>query len=179
MRVFVSINWSEEVISSLEAWQTKLRESGVHGYWRAKNNLHLTLKFLGEVPGERIADIAAAMNKAAAGVDPFEVTLRELGVFPNRRQPRILWIGVKSGPLLSLQDALERELETMGFEREHRDYRPHITLASGGINGLSPAGWELGRQITVTEHVEAIELMESVVDREGRRYVPIVFTKLG
>ncbi len=179
MRLFVSINWSGDIIAYLEAWQIRFQEAGVRGYWRAKDNLHLTLKFLGEVPAGRVPEIAGAMDKATAGVTQFDVRLQDLGVFPNRHQPRILWVGVKSEPLVQLQQAVEREFASIGFDRDHKAYRPHITIASGGIGGLSPAVLEMGRTITVQDHIRAIELMESVVERGVRRYMPIVHSKLG
>ena len=93
--------------------------------------MHLTLAFLGDVPAERVADIAAAMKRAAAGIDPFPFAIEGFGGFPDLRSPRVLWVGIAepTGTLVRLQASLAGELAKVGFPPEERSFHPHITLA--------------------------------------------------
>lgn len=171
MRVFVSINWNTEILDILQDLQRSLQDAGVKGYWRDKNNLHLTLKFLGEITPDKISGIDKALKSIQERSRPFELNIGKLGVFPNLNQPRILWAGVQSQELLNLQRKIESELAKVGYPPESRSFRPHITLASGGITGFNSA-IALGSK-TVSQQVKEIELMESLVDRGKRKYVSI------
>lgn len=179
MRIFVSIGWQQETIDLLQSWQEKLQKDGAKGYWRRGENLHLTLKFLGEVDPAQIARVKAALELASKKVNPFALTLGGLGVFPNLREPRILWMGVKSPDLIRLQASIDEELAKVGFPREQRTFRPHITLASGGIAGLTQSLLVQGNSIQITEQAAKFELMESSVERGVRRYSPLVSYPLG
>ena len=170
MRTFISINWSASTLELFQAWQRELQGWGVKGYWRRGANLHLTLKFLGEIRPDQVQEIDRVLRAAAAGMPAFALTLAGLGVFPNLREPRILWAGVQSGELYTLQDRVERGLVPLGFSPEKRGYHPHLTLASGGISGLTPKILAAGERFHRVEQVSMFELMESVVHEGGRRY---------
>jgi 2'-5' RNA ligase len=92
--------------------------------------MHLTLNFLGQVPAERVPEIAAAMGRAVAGFGPIPFTLSIFGGFPDLRQPRVLWVGVAepTGTIVKLQRRLTEELAALGFASEQREYHPHITV---------------------------------------------------
>jgi 2'-5' RNA ligase len=171
MRIFVSIDWSRATIAFLQEWQEKLQEDyGVRGYWRKPNNLHLTLKFLGEVAEAKISDINKVLKEVGVHYYPFNVILNELGVFPNIKAPRILWMGVQSPELFSIQSAIEGELSNIGVPPEFRRYQPHITLASGGICGIDEKILGEVRIMLRSESVSSFELMQSVVERGCRVY---------
>lgn len=132
--------------------------------------LHLTLKFIGEVKENRISDIRRALENVCPSLNPFEVTFKNLGVFPNMKMPRILWMGVESRELLSLQEAIETQLCAIEIPKEDRRYQPHITLASGRIEGMNNAVlWE-GQSIDHKAKVMSFELMQSTVEQDGRKY---------
>lgn len=98
--------------------------------WLAVKNIHLTLKFLGDIDARRIPAVAARMDAAVGQVPPFHLRARGAGVFPNRRHARVLWVGV-DGDLDRLdktQAALESSLEGIGFKREPRRFHPHLTI---------------------------------------------------
>lgn len=171
VRVFVSINWSNMTLMELLSWQESLKAAGIQGYWRSRDNLHLTLKFLGEVrPGE-IAGINQALASVGTNFTPFEIRLGGFGVFPNLRQPRILWAGAESAALMRLQRELEAALARQGCDAEKRAFQPHITLASGGIRGFRPSCGE-GLPFKV-EWVRSFELMESVLEQGKRKYISL------
>ena len=99
--------------------------------WTRVENIHLTLKFFGNVAIERIPKISAAVERAIKKSLPFTIGVGKTGVFPNPRRAQVLWIGVNdpAGKLSELQGQLENECAKEGFERENRAYRPHLTIA--------------------------------------------------
>jgi 2'-5' RNA ligase len=99
--------------------------------WSREANLHLTLKFLGEIPAASVEKLTNAASRAVAGLSPFSIQLEHTGVFPNNAAPRVLWIGVNdlSGTLVDLQARLETEAAQAGFAKEGRRFQPHLTVA--------------------------------------------------
>ena len=99
--------------------------------WARDANLHLTLKFLGEIPQTSVADFSKAASRAVVEVTPFSIRLGQTGVFPSHGQPRVLWIGINdlSGELGELHTHLERESAQAGFAKEARPFHPHLTIA--------------------------------------------------
>src|SRR5205807_635855 len=95
------------------------------------DNLHLTLKFFGDVPIGQIGDVSAAASVAARASGPFELILAGCGVFPTRGKPSVLWIGIEDprGGLHNVQQALEEECAARGFTHDPRPYHPHLTIA--------------------------------------------------
>jgi 2'-5' RNA ligase len=99
--------------------------------WSREANLHLTLKFLGEIPQASAMELSNAASRAVAGLSPFSIQPGHTGVFPNHGAARVLWIGINdlSGKLVELHARLEDEAARAGFAREARRFRPHLTLA--------------------------------------------------
>ena len=129
MRIFVAIFPPPEVQKAL-AFSRQLveEESGVR--WVRPSNIHLTLKFLGEVPAGSLDGIDASLRRVASRHEPFRVEHRGLGAFPSPKRARILWAGVKEGAagLSALATDVDDSLVSLGFGREKRRYEPHATL---------------------------------------------------
>ena len=98
--------------------------------WVRPAGFHLTLKFLGNVTQERLSGIVEVIGKVGPSIPPFMVSVSGVGVFPNARDPRVIWIGVRSvgEDLVRLQEGIEEGLEPLGFAREGRSFHPHFTL---------------------------------------------------
>lgn len=132
IRTFIAIELSRELKSSLVRLQERLKrqvpERSVR--WVRPDGIHLTLKFLGDVPSPRTASVSQAVETACCGFGPFSIELVGLGCFPNSRRPRVVWVGVRepTGSLARLQKAVESELGRLGFAPESRPFRPHLTL---------------------------------------------------
>jgi len=138
--------------------------------WTRPENVHLTLKFLGDVRKETLDDLRAALGEACAGHAPFDVALAGLGAFPSTRRARILWAGVGAGSnrLRSLATDIDAALAHLGFEREKRPYVPHLTL--GRVRGR-PASLDLPSTTRELRfRVRHVELMESTLTAEGATY---------
>lgn len=99
--------------------------------WSRASSLHLTLKFLGDIPLESVPDLSSAADSAAGSVTPFTLRIEESGVFPQRGPAKVLWLGAndESGMLVRLQTELEEQCAISGFARESRAFHPHLTLA--------------------------------------------------
>ncbi|MEZ0333094.1 MAG: RNA 2',3'-cyclic phosphodiesterase [Gemmatimonadales bacterium] len=129
MRLFAAVPLPEPARSEVAGLLDRLRRHELPVRWVRDEGLHLTLKFFGEVPSERLEVIEEAIRQANEGSTPLPMRLDDLGAFPNPRRPRVLWVGLEAPPALELlQDRLERQCEAIGFAPEGTPFRPHITL---------------------------------------------------
>jgi 2'-5' RNA ligase len=144
IRAFLALDHPAEIDRRLAQVQQSLRRS-LHGEirWVRPEGIHLTLKFLGDIPEADVARTAAAVERAVRGVAPFELAVGGPGVFPDPRRPRVLWLGLTGdiARLVLFQKQLDRALEEIGFAGEERPFRPHLTLARikapQGLAGLA------------------------------------------
>lgn len=128
MRLFTAIDLSDEVLLRLDRLLAVLRPEALIK-WSPLDNLHITMKFIGEWPQDRLHQLETALAELLPR-DPFEVELRDLGWFPNERSPRVLWAGVHAGPALErLARNIEDRLMPLGIPKEDRAFSPHLTLA--------------------------------------------------
>ena len=137
MRVFIAIDVPEEVRSRLTALQDELRPGTTTARWVATESIHLTLKFIGEIPPERRTDI----DEGLAGLSwkPFSVSVRGIGFFPGTRHARVIWAGLHAPALQGLAEEVDARLERVGFGKEDRKFRPHLTLARSKNSRLDTA----------------------------------------
>ena len=141
--------------------------------WTRPGNWHVTLKFLGEVPGEAVAGIRSGLGSVSFGA--FTVRAGGAGYFPPRGAPRVFWVGLAEGEreLCALAGTVESALEQLGFSPERRPYRPHLTLARIRRAERDPWG-ELSREASKTRwpafEVRAFTLWESVLGPSGPTY---------
>ena len=128
MRLFTAIDLPAGVLLRLERLLATLRPEALIK-WSPLDNLHITTKFIGEWPENRMDELDQALAELAPR-EPFEIRLRDLGWYPNERAPRVLWAGVHAGPeLAELAHEIEARLESIGVAREERPFAPHLTLA--------------------------------------------------
>ena len=132
IRSFIAIGLSVEVKGGLARLRSEL-ERAEHTFvkWVDPEGIHLTLKFLGNIPFKQVAEITKAIEKATQGISPFHLEISGLGAFPNLKQPRVLWVGIggEIDKLLSLQQNIDSTLAPLGFAKEERSFVPHLTLA--------------------------------------------------
>lgn len=130
IRAFVAVDVSDEVRASAESLIRDLAASGADVKWVEPHNLHLTLKFLGDVDLTETAAICAAVAQAAEGIEPFDLEIRAAGAFPDIRRPRTVWMGVtdKTGRLGKLFQNIENRLQKLRFSKESRRFQAHLTI---------------------------------------------------
>jgi len=178
IRSFVALELSDEVRERLTELLKRLRQTNAAVKWVEPENLHLTLKFLGEVQEEQIEAVVEALKIVAQVTEPFPFTVRGVGGFPDLRRPRVLWVGVEpTPPLMRLQQIVEQAMEQLGFPPEERDFHPHITLGRvKAVAGLEKVRAILSEYIGVTfgsVPVKHMTLFRSDLSREGPTYTPI------
>jgi 2'-5' RNA ligase len=153
-----------------------LREASPDLGWTPEPKIHLTLKFLGEIPEAGVAAMTNAMTAIARTHAAPVVHLRTVGAFPNFRRPRVIWMGIEPEPRLELlHHDVELACEKLGHELEGRPYRPHLTL--GRVR--RPLGEEEGRRLRAAAkrirftddfHARAIDVMQSIIGPGGSTY---------
>lgn len=130
IRSFIAIELPAAVISLLDSVQQELKALGLKARWVRPQNIHLTLKFLGNIDRAAIEDIGRAMAGAAGDCAPFALTVGGVGFFPDIRRPRVVWIGLggATAVLLNLQRNLAHRLAAVGFAKDKRPFKAHLTL---------------------------------------------------
>ncbi len=188
IRTFVAIELPQDAIASLDQLQADLKRRldtrAVR--WVKPHGIHLTLKFLGNVPADQMDEVADALWAACEGVPPFDVELARMGCFPNVRRPRVIWVGVAGdlATLRRLRDAVEEHIAPLGYPTERRPFQPHLTL--GRLKRASPReARQIGAEIAATElgvlarvHVDEVSLMRSDLSPAGAKYTRLAAVRL-
>lgn len=153
--------------------------------WCTENQLHLTLKFLGEVSDAVLPKVCDAAATAGGQVEPFPIRIRGLGCFPGPRNPRVLWCGVEdsTGGCRRWVELADPLLEELGFKRETRAFTPHITLGrsrnTGGTRVLTEALESAPAPDTDEMQVSQVIVFESRLLPAGAQYKPLATIPLG
>lgn len=187
-RLFIAIDLPDGIKARLHETQQALREHTRAVRWADPQGTHLTLKFLGEVRVGAIGAIEAGMARAAARHRSFALRTTELGAFPSKTRPRVVWLGL-GGDLAVLRELradVERSVAPLGFPTEQRSFAPHLTLGRSGKEprpaDLETIGQALDRVAAPAEStffVQEIVLMRSELGKSGARYTPVVHVPLG
>ncbi|MFH1034975.1 MAG: RNA 2',3'-cyclic phosphodiesterase [Pseudomonadota bacterium] len=193
MRLFVALELPPEVKEAAATVTQQLRPWGADIKWVAPQNMHLTLRFLGEVAPEALAGIKTALSRALAGRQALDLAVRGCGAFPSPRRPQVIWLGLAGqvAELASLASAIQAGLEPLGFAPEARAFQAHLTLGrlrrgrgparrpspdqardkAGGLArelaGLS--GWEGPRFLA-----KRVALVQSTLTPKGPLYQPLL-----
>ncbi len=185
MRAFIAIAVPESVLSSCEKIMVRLKGLKLQGRFAKTESIHLTLQFLGNIEEDQIAPIAQVLEQAGSGVDPFDLEVSHLGVFPNLAHPRVVWIGVEPvDGLMALQSKIQDGLEPLGFPPENRDFHPHLTLlrlkSRKNLDGLREYLQAEGpRQRAGVIPVGDIHLYQSILKPQGAEYRKLLTFEVG
>jgi RNA 2',3'-cyclic 3'-phosphodiesterase len=174
MRLFVALDFPEEVRNALRDLMERLRRDSSGARWVRPEGMHITLKFLGETDEKNLAGVRSALREIGSA-SPVEMHFRGLGFFPNERRPRVLWCGIEATPILTeLAAGVEGALEPLGFPRESRAFVPHLTLARfispDGHQKLLSAAEELKEYDFGTTRESQMYLYQSVLHPSGAQY---------
>lgn len=184
-RVFCAVDLPLDLKDKLAAHTNQLRRStDFKASWTRPDNIHLTIKFLGEVPAPDVVKLSNAAARATKPLSPFKLAVEQTGAFPSCSRPRVLWIGITDSDkqLARLQIQLEDECAIEGFPKETRPFHPHLTLArirhAANAGALGTAHRSLmfePLQIEVSE----LLVIRSELGKEGSKYTPISRHPLG
>jgi RNA 2',3'-cyclic 3'-phosphodiesterase len=192
LRTFVAVEISnpiraktESLIADLDG-TAALDGTTAEVKWVEPQNLHLTMKFLGEVHENELAQVCQAVGRGVANFEPFELELRGAGAFPTAERPRTVWLGAGDGleAMVAMHDKIEAELAELGYREEHRRFQPHLTL--GRVRGEGDGIVELGQRIVAKADfaagrllVGAVGVFSSALRREGPVYQRVGSLPLG
>jgi len=185
IRAFLAIDLPPGLRPPLAQVQEELKRSGADVRWVPVSNIHLTLKFFGQLPEGEVEPLTQAAQEVAASQAPFELQITTPGAFPSLKSPRVVWVGI-GGEVLSLAQfyrRLETALATLGHLPEGRPFHPHLTL--GRVR--SPAGRErlakMLKELAVPQwppfKVNEIILFRSNLSPQGSTYTPLKVIPLG
>jgi len=176
LRTFIAINLNPEIKKTLIQLIKELDTGNRSIKWVAEQGMHLTLKFLGEIDREKVAQIKNVLKRILKKYRPFSLRFKGTGSFPpGKKAARVLWVGIEEEESLErLQSELEAELEKIGFPKEERRFHPHLTLGRVKF----PSG--LGQTLSLLEKykdqtfgemkVEKITFFQSILKPTGAEY---------
>jgi RNA 2',3'-cyclic 3'-phosphodiesterase len=179
-RTFLAVDPPEAVRREIGRIQEQMKRT-VQGMirWVRPEGIHLTLKFFGDITGADIARIADATARETATAKPMELQVKTIGVFPDPKRPRVVWLGMAGDVdrLLNLQMALDRRFTALGFPKEDRPFRAHLTLGriktSKGLLGMAQAVEQGAATEAGAFRAESLTLFKSELKPAGA-----VYTKL-
>ncbi|HUF40177.1 MAG TPA: RNA 2',3'-cyclic phosphodiesterase [Anaerolineales bacterium] len=180
IRAFIAIDLSEDIIRKLGEISTGLhdRMGELPVRWIPAENVHLTLKFLGDVSATNVERLAEIIRRVALAHECFEISVGSLGVFPNAKRPRVIWLGVEAPQaLFSIQRGIDQETSRLGYETKEQEFSPHLTIArvsrSAGYRELKSIGDQLESETVGflgAARVEKINLYRSDLKPTGAEY---------
>lgn len=185
VRTFAAVDLDPVICEGAMRMIDRLRTAGADVKWVRPENLHLTVKFLGEVDNHELYDVCRTVQAAVGPLPPFAIEVRGLGAFPKVERPRTVWLGITQGAeqLEQLSDRVDAALEPFGFRRETRRFHAHITLGRVRRPGpalrhvtsilLEEAETEIG-----LSHVEELVIYSSDLEPEGPLYKPLGHAEL-
>lgn len=169
MRLFIAVPVSGGFLEGARNIQELLKRSNADVKWVPLENMHFTVRFLGETPAERLDDIKQAVKRAGT-LPAFSVSMGGAGAFPSIERPRVLWVGISDGAnaLKEIADVVNSALAEKGFPAADRPFSPHLTL--GRMRSLKGAA-QLKRSLSEIPRMEnpprldvnSVELIESVL----------------
>lgn len=179
MRIFLAIEFTEEIKEYLYEIQQIVKKHSTKGSFTAKENFHLTLRFIGEVKENELNKLKEAIDYISLNQENFKIVFNEIGEFP-RRNKKIIWIGLQPNKSLDLLHSnLEDRLEIYGYQKEERRFVPHITLGreiilTEGFNKIEKLIQVHKKEMTVNK----ISIMESTRKNGQLTYAPIYVKQL-
>jgi len=177
IRTFIAVELPAPVRDTLGALVEELagswEERAVR--WVKPESMHLSLRFLGDTDTEKVRELSAGLDEAVDGVAPFALRVQGMGCFPNPRRPRVIWVGREDpeARLLPLQKAVERRVRSLGWEREKRVFRPHLTLGRVRDRARPPEGEWMREPQAMTFQVDSVDLIESQLKPTGAEYTTL------
>jgi len=176
IRCFLAIALPDQLKRQLTEYVQNLKQIAPHIRWTKTENLHLTLKFLGEQPAIKLDQLIANTIKAYSDIGPISLSTGIFGGFPNRRQARVFWLGVESDPedsITRLHSRIEQSLEPLGFLSESKPYKAHLTLGRNKERKKCQALWAFTQDhpfqaFRFTAH--QIFLMRSILNKNGPKF---------
>ena len=176
IRAFIAVEIDNQTKQKISELISDLKKSNADVKWITENQMHLTLKFLGNIDENKVADISNALSGIADNLSAFTINFSGLGAFPGMNHPRVVWLGVNKGAesLIKLNEKIETAMEKTGFKKENRKFEPHLTLArirsSKNISNLIKLIDEVNFSAENDTHIDKLVLFQSTLNPKGALY---------
>ncbi|MCF8332789.1 MAG: RNA 2',3'-cyclic phosphodiesterase [Bacteroidales bacterium] len=169
----IPIHLTDDSIKNLQQLQEKLQDDKIK--WVDLQNTHLTIKFFGETPEERIDDICEQLDIACAGIEPFKMEINRLGIFGSHYKPKVIWLGFKENEeVIRLQRNIAEELEKIGIYEDRQNFVPHLTIARVKYIQHKDFFQEMvdkfKNRFSQKNTIEEMHLFESILKSSGPEY---------
>ena len=174
--IAVPVKFEEKTLDHISKIKEQLYHENIR--WVDTDNVHITLKFLGDTPEDLIEEIDESLREIVQNFSVTSLDIKDLGVFPNKHRPRVIWLGLSENEILTgLFKEIEEKMQDLGYEPEHRAFSPHLTL--GRVKFLRNLRL-LERLLSEYEGfyfqklpVKKIVLYESILRPQGAQYIPL------
>jgi 2'-5' RNA ligase len=183
IRSFIAFDLSNTTLSEVRSLSEtlKIEFEAFPLRWVNTANVHLTLKFLGEIDSVLVKQIGQVLTETAASIPPFELTYAGIGSFPSVTKPRVIWLGVRAGKYLAdLHLKIEQECSGLGIPLDNRSFNPHLTIARVSRDAHSDQVKEFGQNLAQVEVgflgvdlVDQVHLYQSELKRSGAEYTKL------
>jgi len=175
IRLFIALNIPDELRKYLKGFQSRLKHCPGRISWVRPDNVHITLKFLGDTEKERINSLVEALSELSSAIMAFRLRSNGLGAFPSRKSPRNLWLGIdESVELAALKEGLEEALSQAGFEKDNKPFRPHLTLcrlrSKEASKAMGSMALDIKAEKKVAFDVDRFVLYKSILGPHGASY---------
>jgi RNA 2',3'-cyclic 3'-phosphodiesterase len=189
IRAFIAFDLSPEIYQRLDAViaDLKMRLPGVAVRWVPALNIHVTLKFLGDVSVANLDVLKKILRREAANHHSFEISVGELGAFPSIHRPRVIWVGVKAPPeLAAIQRSIENETTSLGYSPDDRPFSPHLTIGRVARSAGPDDAHRIGEVLAASKvgflgvtWVQVVNLYRSDLQTGGAQYSQLSTAPLG
>lgn len=184
-RAFVAIELGRPALTALEKLLKDLKSQLNDVRWSYPEQLHLTLKFLGDIDNRELPDFCGRLREACAEAEPFNLILQGLGTFPRNKPPRVVWVGIDEGAseLQALHQKIDECFGALGVPRETRSFTPHLTLgrvkSGANLERIQDTIAQLDSQVHLQSDVYEVALMTSLKEEGKVVYQPLDVVELG
>lgn len=188
LRTFIAVDFPPEIIQKIGKiityFKTQTPDEALK--WISTNNLHLTLKFIGEIPEEKLSQVQAVLADSLQNQSAFNIKIEGLGMYPNEHNPRVIWLGiVADDALINLHQTLDSALEEVDIEREKRKFSPHLTIARVRRGTKRNTISEIGEILSLFKvdslgntTIKQVVLYQSELTPKGPIYTPLMTISL-
>lgn len=178
LRCFIAVELNNQIRKDLGDFINILKKQTGDVKWVSQQNLHITLKFLGNTQDVLLPEIKESLLHIVSSYNPFYIKIYGTGIFPSRKNPKILWTGITNAePLVELKGEIENAMELLGFEREDKQFRPHLTIgrvkSTRGINNIiNELDRAKDRNFGVMQ-VDRVNIIKSTLKPGGSEYTSL------